>query len=167
MKHGVCVLSAVVTLGACAPKPKVGAPTGAFYRAASAAGCYRLSVGDWTVTGQRRGLVPPTEFRLDTTASRGVLSNATGRFWHVETIRRQGPALPPGTSEIPGLWYMMPGDTLHIRWNTGFDAATYVLVMRGDSVFGRAGTWHEVRTGHPDPIAPVVGARVACDKQAS
>lgn len=167
MKHRICVVSAVVALGACAPKQKVVAPTAAFYRAPSAVGCYRVSAGDWTVTGQPRGLVPPTEFRLDTTPSRSVLSNAPGRFWHAETIRRQGPPLPPGASEIPGLWYMTPGNTLHIRWNTGFDAGGYTLVMRGDYVFGRAGTWHEVRTGHTDPTAPVAGTRVACDKQPS
>ena len=167
MKRGVWLLSSVATLGACSPQPNVGSSRTAFYRAPAAVGCYRVSVSEWTVTGQPRGLIPPTEFRLDTTPNRSVIGNGTGRFWHAETIRRDGPPLPPGATEIPGLWYMSPGDTLHVRWNTGFDAGAYALVMRRDSVFGRAGTWHEVRTGHPDPTASVVGAHVACDKQPS
>src|SRR4051812_12882678 len=32
----------------------------------SAAGCYRMKIGDWTRTGAGFGLTPPTEFRLDT-----------------------------------------------------------------------------------------------------
>lgn len=165
MKRGACILSAVATLGACAPNPKVAVPRSALYRTADAVGCYRVSVGEWTVTGQPRGLIPPPEFRLDTTPNRSVLTTATGRFWRAETIRRRGPTLPPGASEVPGLWFVSPGDTLHIRWNTGFESGGYTLVKRGDSVFGIAGTFSDQRTGHPDPTAAVIGAHVACDNK--
>jgi hypothetical protein len=120
----------------------------------SAAGCYRMVIGDWTPPGGRIGLTPPTEFRLDT----ALATDGRGAGFRRRTVVARAPA---GQTRYAS-WRLDTGDTLHVAWSTGFVMGGYVLVARGDSVFGRATTATDVRAWYPDPIAPARGAHVAC-----
>jgi hypothetical protein len=114
-----------------------------------------MAIGDWTQTGAGFGLTPPTEFRLDT----ALATDARGP----DVLRRTVVTLAPGRQTRYASWRLDSGDTLSVRWSTGFVVGGYMLVARGDSVFGRATTATDARrVGVPDPTAPARGARVVC-----
>jgi hypothetical protein len=144
-------------VGGCAaqqPAPVVAASPS---RAPVAEGrCYRVQMGPWAQTGQQKGLVPPTEFRLDTTASQSTFgqgSRAVSPDFVMSGVAGR---------RYPGFWQARGADSVQITWTTGFEKGGYLLKVRGDSVEGVATTWSDLRTGHPDPTAPVTGSRVSC-----
>jgi len=120
--------------------------------------CYRVTIGPWSNTGQSRGLLPPTEFRLDTALSTWQFATAGARLVYPEFPNERG-------SRIPAEWKELGSDSVVIRWSTGFEMGGYRLQLHGDSVKGLATTWNDARTGNPDPDAPVVGSQVQCRLQ--
>lgn len=117
--------------------------------------CYRVDIGPWSETGQPIGLVPPAEFRLDTTVSaRQGPANGSRSVYPAFATER--------ISRFPGEWSRYAKDSLRIHWSTGFQAGGYRLQLRGDSVKGIATTWTDDRTGDPDPEARATGIRIPC-----
>lgn len=131
-------------------------------RADQLAGCYQVEIGVWEETGQHKGLVPPADFRLDTTASTSMFAKYEARHSLPEPVRL---ALPEAgfSRKFPGMWHPLGPDSLRVHWNTGFAMGGYRLAVYGDSVRGIATTWVDFRKGPPDPTAPVRGHRVPCN----
>lgn len=148
----------VTCLGACAtPGHPPDSGTNQLQSRVPGASCYRVRIGTWSETGQPRGLVPPTEFRLDTTRSRAQFATDGAREAHPDIVT------DGQDRRYPGFWYERGADSLEIAWNTGFQRGGYRLRVRGDAAEGIATTWTDERTGNPDPTAPVTGSRVACE----
>lgn len=137
--------------------------------AAALAGCYRVELGPWTETGQHKGFVPFTEFRLDTLASTSSVAPFHAREAAPEVVRTALPEIT-GRRPGPGVWYRIGTDSLFVEWHNGNVSGGYRLVARGDSVVGRAVTWSHwrpLREGMQpedviDPTAPARGRRVPC-----
>lgn len=122
----------------------------------SAAGCYRMVLGDWVETGALHGITPPLEFRLDTALAPGGQAQGATRRTVATPI--------PGQASRFTRWSLDTGDTLRVLWSTGHVGGGYTLTARGDSVFGRATTFADSRrAGTPDPTAPARGVRIGCD----
>ena len=124
-------------------------------KAAMTAGatCYQMQVGPWTESRQRKGLIPPTLFQLDTTAARARFAPPGARA-ALPTISRRG---------WTGHWVRSAPDSLVVGWSNGFALGGYRLAVHGDSVVGLATTWSDARTnGALDPVAPAAGRRIGC-----
>ena len=119
---------------------------------AAGATCYQMQLGPWTASGQGKGLIPPTLFRLDTTAARARFA-PPGAHAALPTISRRG---------WTGHWVRSAPDSLLVGWNNGFSRGGYRLAVHGDSVVGLATTWSDARSHGPDPVAPATGRRIAC-----
>lgn len=152
------------TSGATYPDgPRPAAP-----RFVQLAGCYRVAIGRWAETGQNMGLLPLTEFRLDTMVSSWRFAQYERRHAGPEAVRSASPIVKQ-TGGTPGVWYPVGKDSVRVYWNSGFATAGYRLEVRGDAIAGVALTHSDFRSvspqtrePYPDPTAAVRGARVPC-----
>ncbi len=121
-------------------------------------GCYRVTIGAWTQTAQGMGLVPLSEFRLDSTRVGGV-APAGSRF--LVASDSGGPRTGAG---VTATWRMLDGDSIEVSWSNHFSSGAFRLRLQGDSVSGRAISISDARVEPPapDPVAPVTGSRVKC-----
>lgn len=121
------------------------------------AGCYETRMGPWSgplpATGSTAAHTPPARFQLDTVAVRSL----GGRF-------AVQPSRLVDFARLPAAWKPLGGDSVSIVWSTGFIGVGIRLAVEGDSLVGRALTFHDAHTlGEPaDPVASVVARRVPC-----
>ena len=97
--------------------------------AARLAGCYRLTVGEWSGPLPRvvipGALTPPATFRLDTT----FIDPTPPGIYAAEPVR-----LSP-LSRVPAYWYLVGGrNSFELTWSTGSDGVKLRLVASGSSL---------------------------------
>lgn len=151
-----CALGGVASLGAQPPSDTTPARATVTPRVCALAGCYQLSVGPWrgappggpNLPSQQ----PPTRARLDTLAL-------------PQPFQDDGFVVEPVRVSPYGHWpagWSVAGDTVRLWWSTGFTGVSLRLGAHGDTLTGRAVTFHDAhRIGEPpDPEAPVRAVRI-------
>jgi len=127
-------------------------------------GCYRLTLGRWSrpleATAIPQARTPPERFRLDTTALPGPFSAGYAVEPPAVFATRRGVR--------PAAWRPLGGDSLRVFWSTGFVGVRLHLVAQGDTLVGRAVTFHDAYAeGEPrDPEASVTAVRIGCGSAA-
>jgi hypothetical protein len=124
-------------------------------------GCYRLILGPWSgplpPTGIPEAHTPPPRFRLDSTLlmrrGNGALAVEPAELW--------------SGSRMAAAWRPLSNDSVSIVWSTGFVGVSLRMEAHGDTLRGRATTFHDAHVlgEPPDPSASVEAIREACQSR--
>lgn len=170
MRLACGLLTIVISIGCVAAPTDSGVASLMLAPHAQLAGCYRVTIGPWTETGQHKGFVPPEAFRLDTALSTSSLRDHYARLAYPEPVRNALPEIRGRHVSEPGVWYRLGSDSIRVEWFNRDIKGGYTFAVNGDSVTGIATTWSHYRTMRPgmkpedivDPTAEAHGRRVPC-----
>ena len=142
----------VVPVQAVAPTPLASWP--------AVVGCWELRMGAWSpqlmLGGDERVVTPPSRVLIDSTIG-------TRPYERRNLLLRPAPGAAPSVHRY-SWWNMGRGDSIQLRWTTGFSGVNMLLAHEGDTLRGIAETtWDFDRQVQQ---ANVTMWRVACDAAA-
>jgi hypothetical protein len=122
------------------------------------AGCYQLTLGEWSrPLDNVPTIIPPQQLQLDTAVLPHLLPRDT--LWSVR------PSMIPSRGRLPtSSWRYVGSDSVAIVWSTGFTGVQLRLGIFGDTLRGEAIAFDDkqIQGEPPDPRATVQGRRTQC-----